>query len=57
MDGPTGLCIGCGRTLQEIAMWETLDQRQRKTIVAVLEDRLALSGLNRDPRRLKPEAG
>jgi predicted Fe-S protein YdhL (DUF1289 family) len=57
MDGPTGLCIGCGRTLEEIALWAMLSDRQRQAIVAVLDERLALSGLDHDPRRLKPETG
>jgi uncharacterized protein len=28
MDGASGLCIGCGRTLDEIAQWAAAEQRR-----------------------------
>lgn len=42
MDAATGLCAGCGRTLDEIARWAALTEDQRRTIVAGLPARLAL---------------
>ncbi len=41
VSGQTGLCIGCGRTLPEIASWGRLDEPQRKAIMAELPARLA----------------
>lgn len=36
----TGLCLGCGRTLVEIARWSDLTERERLTIMAQLPARL-----------------
>lgn len=41
VSGQTGQCIGCGRTLSEIAAWARLDEAQRRTIMAELPARLA----------------
>ncbi|HET9230170.1 MAG TPA: DUF1289 domain-containing protein [Vitreimonas sp.] len=41
VSGQTGLCIGCGRTLSEIASWGGLSEPQRQTIMAELPARLA----------------
>ncbi len=41
VSGRTGLCIGCGRTLAEIAAWGGLSETERKTIMADLPARLA----------------
>jgi predicted Fe-S protein YdhL (DUF1289 family) len=41
VSGQTGLCIGCGRTLQEIARWGAMDEAERKAIMAGLPARLA----------------
>lgn len=40
VSGQAGHCIGCGRTLQEIARWGAMDEAERKTIMAVLPARL-----------------
>lgn len=37
LDGPTQTCIGCGRTIAEIAAWPTLDEAERRAIVARLQ--------------------
>ncbi|MGD9980748.1 MAG: DUF1289 domain-containing protein [Hyphomonadaceae bacterium] len=42
VSGQTGLCIGCGRTLAEIAAWASLDEPRRKAIMAELPGRLAV---------------
>jgi len=41
VSGQTGLCIGCGRSLAEIAAWSSLDERARREIMAELPARLA----------------
>ena len=40
VQGQTGLCIGCGRTLKEIASWASLDEANRQNIMAELPARL-----------------
>ncbi|MBS0279848.1 MAG: DUF1289 domain-containing protein [Proteobacteria bacterium] len=42
-----GLCLGCGRTLAEIAGWATFTDAERRRIMAELPARL--SGLRKDP--------
>jgi predicted Fe-S protein YdhL (DUF1289 family) len=41
VSGQTGHCIGCGRTLAEIASWASFDETQRRAIMAELPARLA----------------
>lgn len=41
VSGQTGLCIGCGRTLAEIAGWGAMDETRRLAIMAQLPARLA----------------
>lgn len=40
LDAATGLCEGCGRTRDEIALWGSLAEAQRRAIMAVLPERL-----------------
>jgi uncharacterized protein len=40
VDPVTGLCIGCGRTLDEIASWLAFSAEQRARIMAELPRRL-----------------
>ena len=55
LDAPSRLCLGCGRTLDEIAAWGTLGEEQRLGIMALLPARLAaacetaLDGAPADP--------
>ena len=44
LDPARGLCIGCGRTLSEIARWGTMTADERARIMATLRDRLVKSG-------------
>jgi predicted Fe-S protein YdhL (DUF1289 family) len=37
LDPVTQLCIGCGRTIAEIAAWPSLSDAERKAIMARLE--------------------
>lgn len=39
IDGPSGLCLGCYRTLQEIGGWSRLTDEQRAEIMAELPSR------------------
>jgi predicted Fe-S protein YdhL (DUF1289 family) len=37
----TGVCVGCGRSLDEIAAWSELDNEQRRAVISRLPQRLA----------------
>lgn len=50
VDGPTGLCLGCYRTLQEIGGWSGLTDERRAEIMAELASRRARI----DPAKLGP---
>jgi predicted Fe-S protein YdhL (DUF1289 family) len=39
VDGQSGLCLGCHRTLTEIAGWARLDETERAAIMASLAER------------------
>lgn len=39
MDPDTGLCIGCLRTLDEIARWSALDAKAQEAILCRIEAR------------------
>jgi uncharacterized protein len=41
MHEPSGHCIGCGRTLDEITLWSVLDDDDKRAIWALLPERLA----------------
>lgn len=43
MDAGTGLCLGCGRTLDEIARWGTMSAEERRAVMAVLPARKVLA--------------
>lgn len=40
MDPDSGLCEGCGRTIDEIAGWLRMDDEERSTIMAALPARI-----------------
>jgi predicted Fe-S protein YdhL (DUF1289 family) len=40
VDGPTGHCLGCARTLGEIARWARLTDAERDDVLALLPARL-----------------
>jgi predicted Fe-S protein YdhL (DUF1289 family) len=39
MDATNGVCIGCLRTLDEIAAWSVLDADARRAVLAAIEER------------------
>lgn len=41
LDPETGLCAGCGRSLDEIAQWLSLSDQERAQIMAELPERMA----------------
>ncbi|MFN4025293.1 MAG: DUF1289 domain-containing protein [Hyphomonas sp.] len=40
VDGETGLCLGCGRTLAEIGNWTRLTAAARDEVMALLPARI-----------------
>jgi predicted Fe-S protein YdhL (DUF1289 family) len=40
LDDALGLCVGCGRTIEEISRWATMSDQQRRAIMAVLPARI-----------------
>jgi hypothetical protein len=55
IDPRSSLCIGCGRTIDEIARWGALDEPARQAIMAGLSGRLA-AARSRKARGRKLEA-
>jgi hypothetical protein len=43
MDTASGYCVGCLRTLDEIASWGMLDDDERRNVVAALPSRRGLT--------------
>ncbi|HYC15819.1 MAG TPA: DUF1289 domain-containing protein [Pseudolabrys sp.] len=41
LDARMGLCLGCGRTIDEIARWATMSPSERIEVVRKLSPRLA----------------
>ncbi|MBN9045507.1 MAG: DUF1289 domain-containing protein [Rhizobiales bacterium] len=39
IDTETGFCLGCARTLDEIARWSSMSAEERHAILAQLHDR------------------
>jgi len=44
MDPQRGLCMGCGRTLEEIARWAQMSDAERERIMAQLPARRGAAG-------------
>ncbi len=47
IDPGTSLCLGCGRTLPEIARWPSMERSERLALMAHLPQRMADAGLSR----------
>jgi predicted Fe-S protein YdhL (DUF1289 family) len=45
MDPRTDLCLGCGRTLPEIARWHRMESAERQAVMALLPSRMDEAGL------------
>ena len=50
IDPKTKLCLGCGRTLPEIAKWHRIDNDERIAIMRGLGERMAAAGITPPPR-------
>ena len=42
-DPESGLCVGCGRTVEEIANWVTFSDKEKKKVLIELEKRNKIS--------------
>ena len=51
IDPKTKLCLGCGRTLPEIARWHRIDNDERRTIMTELPARMTAAGITPPPPR------
>jgi uncharacterized protein len=45
----SGVCVGCGRSLDEIAAWSELSNAERRAVIARLPQRLATLGARAQP--------
>jgi predicted Fe-S protein YdhL (DUF1289 family) len=41
LDARSGLCLGCGRTIDEIARWSAMNAADRARVISQLPGRLA----------------
>ncbi len=44
IDEATGLCVGCLRSLEEIARWTTFSESERRAVNAALKSRRPAAG-------------
>ena len=44
MDAKTNLCLGCGRSLPEIARWGRMESAERQAIMSTLQQRMQDAG-------------
>ncbi len=57
IDPKAKLCLGCGRTLPEIARWHAMDSAERLTVMATLHQRMQAAGLPIPAPRAERQAG
>jgi len=57
MDPRTNLCLGCGRTLPEIARWHGMASDERLAVMALLPARMVEAGLTPIEPRVEKQAG
>ena len=51
MDPKTKLCLGCGRTLPEIAQWHRMSSAERLAVMDGLQARMTEAGLTQIAER------
>lgn len=44
LDNASGLCVGCGRTMEEIAGWSAMGETERRAKMSELPARIAALG-------------
>jgi len=54
IDAPTGFCVGCARTMAEIAGWSNASEEERKRILSSLPARRARLPRPQDARQASP---
>jgi predicted Fe-S protein YdhL (DUF1289 family) len=57
IDPTTGLCLGCGRTLAEIARWHAMERSERLSVMATLPQRMTDAGLPLPAPRKRRDSG
>ena len=57
IDPKTSLCLGCGRTLPEIARWHRMESAERLAVMAQLSPRMEQAGLQQPEMPARPKAG
>jgi predicted Fe-S protein YdhL (DUF1289 family) len=57
IDPRTSLCLGCGRTLAEIARWHRMDRAERLAVMAQLAARMTGAGLAPAAMAQSPKSG
>ena len=57
IDPRTSLCLGCGRTLPEIARWHRMERAERLAVMAQLSARMTDAGLTPPENAVTPKAG
>jgi len=45
IDPRSNLCLGCGRTLGEIARWQDMEEAERREVMAQLPARMTQAGV------------
>jgi hypothetical protein len=53
IDAASRLCMGCGRSLEEIARWGGMSEAERQTIMRTLPERIRGANL-KPPRDTQP---
>ena len=56
IDPKTGLCLGCGRTLPEIARWHRMDRAERLAVMAQLAARMTDAGVSQPGTAATPKS-
>jgi uncharacterized protein len=57
IDPKTSLCLGCGRTLPEIARWHRMESAERLAVMALLPARMTEAGLVQPTTAAASKAG
>ena len=57
IDPKTSLCLGCGRTLPEIARWHRMESAERLAVMVQLGPRMEQAGLQQPEIAARPKAG
>ena len=56
IDPKTSLCLGCGRTLPEIARWHRMDRAERLAVMGQLAARMADTGVSQPGTAATPKS-